>query len=87
MYYGSNAIRTKILAGTASSFVTRLVDATAPVNSRGYVLDMPRIKYSGGNPQTGGIDTDRTIDPGFVSLAHPTLGYAFSVNRLEEYYP
>jgi hypothetical protein len=87
MYYGSNSIRTKILAGTASSFNTRLVDASAPVNSRGYVIDCPRIKYTSGNPQTPGIDTDRTIDPTFTALAHPTLGFAFSLNRLEEYYP
>lgn len=86
MYYASNSIRAKILAGTASSFNTRIVDTTAPVNSRAYVLDVPRIKYTSGNPQTPGIDTDRTLDPTFMGLAHPTLGYAFSLTRMEEYF-
>lgn len=87
MYYASNAIRTKILAGTASSFNTRLIDATAPNNSRAITIDIPRIKFTAGNPSTPGIDTDRTIDPGFSALAHPTLGYAFSWTRTEEFAP
>lgn len=88
MYYASNAIRTKILARTPSSFTTRIVDASAPVNSRAYVIDMPRIIYSGGgNPNVPGIDTDRTLDPTFTAHAHSVLGYSVSIQRMEEYYP
>lgn len=88
MYYNSNVIRTKILARTPSSFMTRIVDASAPVNSRAYVIDMPRIIYSGGgNVSVPGIDTDRTLDPTFTAHAHAVLGYSFSLQRIEEYYP
>jgi hypothetical protein len=88
MYYASNVIRTKILARTPSSFTTRIVDTSAPVNSRAYVVDMPRIIYNGGgNPNIPGIDTDRTLDPSFTAHAHSVLGYSFSLQRLEEYYP
>ena len=88
MYYNSNVIRTKILARTPSSFSTRLVDATAPVNSRAYVVDLPWIIYNGGaNVGVPGIDTDRTLDPTFTAHAHSVLGYSCSIQRLEEYYP
>jgi hypothetical protein len=88
MYYNSNVIRTKILARTPSSFTTRIVDASAPVNSRAYVIDLPRIIYTGGgNVNVPGIDTDRTLDPTFTAHAHAVLGYSFSLQRLEEYYP
>ena len=86
MYYGSNTIRTKILAGTASSFYTRTVDTTAPVNKRAYIVDLPRIKFKAGDPQAPGLDTDRTMDVEFAALAHTTLGYQASFQRVEEYY-
>lgn len=87
MYYASNVIRQKLLNSIASSWNMRIVDTTAPVNSRAYVLDIPKLKYKVGNPNNPGIDTDRTIDPEFSALAHPTFGYAFQLQRLEEYYP
>lgn len=86
MYYASNTIRTKILNGTSSSFSMRTVDATAPNGSRAYVIDIPKLKYEAGNVKVPGIDTDRTLDPSFDALAHPTLGYAFSLQRIEEYF-
>lgn len=85
MYYASNAIRSKILSGLASSFVSRIVDTTAAVGSRAYTIDIPKIKFEGGDPSEPGIDTDRTIDPEFQALAHPTFGYAFQIQRTEEY--
>lgn len=86
MYYGSNIVRTKVLAGTASNFVMRTVDATAPNGARAYVFDIPKLKYDDGNPNIPGIDTDRTMQPKFTALAHPTLGYEFSIQRVEEYF-
>jgi hypothetical protein len=87
LYYASNAIRTKVLGSTASSVLARLVDATAPVGSRAYTLDFPKVKYDGGGPQVPGIDTDRTIDLTFSALAHATLAYAMHIQRTEEYTP
>jgi hypothetical protein len=87
LYYASNAIRTKVLGSTASSVLARLVDATAPVGSRAYTLDFPKVKYDGGDPQVPGIDTDRTIDLTFSALAHATLAYAMHIQRTEEYTP
>lgn len=86
MYYGSNVVRTKVLAGTASNFVMRTVDTTAPNGSRAYVFDIPKMKYEDGNPAVPGIDTDRTMQPKFTAIAHPTLGYEFSIQRVEEYF-
>lgn len=86
MYYGSNVIRSKVLAGTASSFALRTIDATAPNGSRAYVLDIPKLKYEDGNPLIPGIDTDRTMQPKFTAIAHPTLGYELSIQRLEEFF-
>jgi hypothetical protein len=84
-YYASNAIRAKLLGGTSSSLDMRLVDPTAPNNKRGYLIDIPKIKYSEGNPQNSGLDTDRTIDPGFSALAH-AYGYAFHLQRFDEFF-
>lgn len=84
-YYASNAIRSKIISGVSSSFDMRIVDLTAANNKRGYLIDIPKIKYAEGNPQNPGIDTDRTIDPGFAALAH-AYGYAFHLQRFDEFF-
>jgi hypothetical protein len=86
MYYGNNTIRTKILAGTASSFQTRFVDSTAANNQRAIILDLPRIKYNSGNPNVPGIDTDRTIDPEFSALYSSTFLYEWHWQRFDEVY-
>jgi hypothetical protein len=81
-YFGDNTIRNKILNSTVSSLMFVLSDGTGP---RGYVIDLPRIKWLEGDPANTGVDTDRTLAPRFQALRHPTFGYTFNISRMEEY--
>lgn len=85
MYYASNAIRTKLLNNTASSVTARIADLTAPVGTRSYTMDFPKVKYNGaGDPKNSAIDTDRTIELDFQALVS-TFAYAMHFQRTEEH--
>jgi tail tube protein len=81
-YFGSSALRNKVLNGTASGFDFPIVD---PDGTRAYVFDFPRIKYTEGSPENIALDQDRTVPLSFQALRHATLGYSMSVNRFEVY--
>lgn len=81
-YYGSNAIRTKLLNGTATSLDARFAD---PNGTRAYVLDMPRVKLTDGSPEGIQSDSDRTINMAFQALKDSTLGYTIQLQRFEEF--
>ena len=79
-YYGNNTIRTKILAGTASSFTALMLD---PTGTAGYRIDVPRLKFSDGTPSIPGVDQDRMLEAPFQGLKHSTLGYALQLQRFD----
>lgn len=82
LYYGSNAVLARIRAATASSYVLRLLD---PNLTRGYIMDIPRIKFEDGSLDIPGVDTDRKLTTPFMGLLHPTLGYTIQLQRIEEF--
>lgn len=81
-YYFSNAIRTKLLAGTATAIDTRVVD---PAGIRAYVVDLPRVKLTDGTPDGIQVDSDRTLNAQFQALKDPTLGFTIQVGRFEQF--
>lgn len=81
-YYGSNAVLTKIRNSTASSFDVPLID---PSGTKAIIIDVPRLKYTDGNPQIPGRDTDRTLPSQFGGMRHPQHGFTVSYSRCEEF--
>lgn len=81
-YYGNNAILTRIRNNTASSYMLRVTD---PGGAKAFLVDVPRIKFTGGDPQVPGIDQDRILEAPFQGLRHATLGYTLHMQRFEEY--
>jgi len=81
-YYGSNAILTKIRNGTATSLAMLLKD---PSGTKTYHVDLPKIKFTSGDPSTPGVDTDRMLEMDFQAIRHTTLGYTMQLSRFEEY--
>jgi hypothetical protein len=82
MYYGNNAILQKIRNSVASGYAVGLIDNTT---TRAVLIDIPRIKFSDGNPTVPGIDTDRMLDAKFSGVRHPTLGYTIQCQRFEAF--
>lgn len=81
-YFGSADLANKVRANTESSFHVRLQD---DLGTRGFIFDMPRIKYTGGgDPEVSGVDTDRTVQLPMQALEHE-YGYAMQFQRFEEY--
>lgn len=81
-YFGSSSLLSKLRNNTATSYDFRLND---PSGTKAYIFDMPRIKFSGGNPEVSGVDTDIMIELGFTAIRHSTLGYTIQVQRVEYY--
>ena len=81
-YYFSNAIRTKLLAGTATAIDTRVVD---PAGIRAYIVDLPRVKLTDGTPEGIQVDSDRTLNAQFMALKDPTLGFTIQMSRFEQF--
>jgi hypothetical protein len=81
LYYDSSAIVDKIRAGTASSYALAIED---PDGTKAYVIDLPRIKYGGGDPLIPAKGQPSVIQPTFEGLRHAALGYAVSWQRFEE---
>lgn len=48
-----------------------------------YVFDMPRVKYSSGNPEVGGKNEDVMLSLDYQAIRHPDLGYTLSITRFD----
>jgi hypothetical protein len=81
-YYGDSTILAKVRANTAASWDARFID---PNGTRAIVIDVPRLKFGGGDPEVGGVDQDRTLNTPFMGLRHPVLGYTVQFQRFEEF--
>lgn len=79
-YYESNQMYTKLIAGTETNYDLRLVD---PGGTAAIVLDLPRIKFTSGDPSVPGIDTDRVLAADYQALRHATLGYTVHYQTFE----
>lgn len=68
----------KVRNDQETSFDTVLLD---PDRNAGYVIDLPRGKYTAGEIQPGRIDTDVTTPLTMQALRHATLGYTMQLAR------
>jgi hypothetical protein len=64
-YFGTTAEYIKVTQNTATSVTLGFQDNAF---KKGILIDMPRIKYSGGQPDVTGIDTDIFLDVSFQAL-------------------
>jgi hypothetical protein len=64
-YFGDESFLTKLRNGTASGATIAFRDAA---NLCGEIWDIPRLKYTSGFPEVGGIDVDLTTPLGFQAL-------------------
>lgn len=80
MYYGNNSILTQIRNNSASSLAVRFTD---PAGASGLLLDIPKLKFTDGDPTVSGVDTDRMLVSPIQGLRHTTLGYTIQLQRNE----
>lgn len=78
-YFGNKTIAQKVLDNTATSYdvVVGRSDGEKPA----LVIDLPRMKFSGGSPQVPGKNQDVMVDAQFTAYRHPTLGYTAHIQR------
>lgn len=80
MYYGNNSILSQIRANSASSLAVRFTD---PAGASGLLVDIPKLKFTDGDPTVSGVDTDRMLVSPIQGLRHPTLNYTIQLQRNE----
>lgn len=79
-YFGSNALLTKLLAGTVGAVNSRLQK-----NSQAIVFQVPRATFTDGAPNAAQKNSDVMLDLQFTSSIDSTTGAEFLVDRLEYY--
>lgn len=83
-YFGSNALLTKLLAGTTSNLNARAVIQNLAANGyEGYVFGLPRVTFTGGSPSAGGKNQDVTIPLTFEASIDSTTNAHMICDRFE----
>lgn len=83
-YFGSNALLTKLLAGTVSNINARATIGNVAGNgSEGYVFGLPRVTLTGGSPSAGGKNQDVTIPLTFEASIDSTTNAHMICDRFE----
>lgn len=77
MYFNTSAIMDKMLNFTASSLAIILWDG-----SNGYVIEFPRIRFTGGQRVAGGQNQDIIADMSWAAYRHETEDVTIRIARL-----
>lgn len=78
VYLADGTLYDKFVNNLSTSLSLRTVDG----DGNGYVIDLPRIKYSGGKVNNGGLNQDVMISLPFTALVHPALGHTVAISRV-----
>lgn len=76
-YFSSAAIMDKYLAATASGIATMFRDSS----SRGYIIDLPSIRYTSGGRVAGGQDADVMAELAWEAFRDPIRLFTMSINK------
>lgn len=86
MYYGGNtAARTALLTNTAASLSSILYDPNVGItggSTSAYHLDIPKLKWTAGDPSVPGVDQDRMLDLDYQGIKC-ALGFTMQVGRFD----
>lgn len=77
-YFGSNALLTKLLAGTVSN-----LSARAAANSQAIVWQFPRVTFNAGTPNAGGKNQDVMLALDWEASFDSTTNAEIQIDRLE----
>lgn len=80
-YFGDATMYTKLVNSTATSISVRFVK-----NNQWYVIQLPKIKLSGGTPQAGGQNQDVILEASYTALKDTTLTQKTMIIDRGEYY-
>lgn len=77
-YFNSNAEYTKFINATATSLAFNVVDGAG----NQYQILFPRIRYTGGNPNASGVDTDVVLPLEFTAFRDSVTGATVRITRV-----
>lgn len=78
-YFGDATLLAKVLANTQTSIDFVVKDTSG----NGYLVDLPKVKFSSGTTPVPGNDQDITVDLNYQALKHATYGYTMHMQRFE----
>lgn len=77
IYFKNGNLYDKFINNTATSIDLRVTDGTTT-----YVIDLPNIKFTGGDPTVSGIDADVVLPLDFQALYNSTIGATLQIAKL-----
>jgi hypothetical protein len=77
-FFGDGALVNAVLNNSAFSLAIPVI---ALNKSSGYIVDMPRIKFTSGADEISGRDTDIIPSLDYQAIRHPSLGFTQSISR------
>jgi len=78
VYLADGSMYQKFIDNVASSLSLYTVDGAG----NGYVIELPKLKYSDAKVNNGGLNTDVMLSMPFTALVDPVLGYTISLCRV-----
>ena len=75
MYFATSTLMDKYLNATASSLVIRYADSATD----GYLIHIPRIRYTSGKRVAGSLNSDIIADLAWEAMKDPTFGYTIKI--------
>lgn len=76
-YFLNQTLYNKFINNTATSLDLRVTDGTDT-----YIIELPNIKFTGGDPTVGGIDQDVVLALNFQALYNATLGCTLQIAKV-----
>jgi len=78
-YFVDEVLLEKFLNGTATSIDFRISDAAG----NAYIVTMPKVKYTSGNPELTGVDADVLIPLDYRALRDPTTDCTIQIDKFD----
>jgi len=82
-YFGDRTLLQKLFAQTPSSFFARLQSALTGASQHAFLIGLPRIFYTGGNPTADAINTDVMLPLKASTSRDPVTNCEIDLQRVE----
>lgn len=84
-YFGDTTVLNLLTADTSLGLKFQFQDnaniTSSGVGQHAFLIDLPKVKLSGGAPDVSGVDADVTVEMPFIACMHGTLAYTIKIQQ------
>lgn len=80
-YFANGDLYTKFLNSEATSLSLVLIDSTTGSTANGYAITLPKVKFTSGQIQAGGLNQDVMVQMGYEAIFDPATASMILMDR------